>query len=192
MGNTDDYTEEPHGTPELLQAMADVVHLDELQTFTLLDFYTADRVENVRVEEEDSDGNVTLHGEPADELTDKQKKAVWDTFLKELNSDHFAWTYKETTWTYKETTSTVGETCYYIDVDAAWQGTEWPEKLETLIRENSDLDDFDPEIKSKLTLNDLYYFNVPKSCTKTRALIDKLIGENLQKGAVDTDERDTY
>lgn len=185
LGNTDDYTEEPHGTPELLQAMADVVHLDEVQAFTLMDFYTSDRVENVRVEEEDDDGNMTLHGEPAKELTDKQKKTVWDTFLAELNSDHF-------TWTYKETTSTVGETCYYIDVDAAWQGTEWPEKLETLIRENSDLDDFDPEMKSKLTLNDLYYFNVPKSCTKTRALIDKLIGENLQKGAVDTDERDTY
>ena len=185
LGNTDDYTEEPHGTPELLQAMADVVHLDELQTFTLLDFYTADRVENVRVEEEDSDGNVTLHGEPADELTDKQKKAVWDTFLKELNSDHFAWTYKETT-------STVGETCYYIDVDAAWQGTEWPEKLETLIRENSDLDDFAPETKSKLTMNSLYYFNVPKSCTKTRALIDKMIGKNIQKGDVITDEKDTY
>ena len=86
----------------------------------------------------------------------------------------------------------MGETCYYIDVDANWPGTEWPEKLETLIRENSDLGDFDPEIKSKLTMNSLYYFSVPKSCTKTRALIDKLIGENLQKGVVDTDETDTY
>lgn len=160
LGNTDDYTEEPHGTPELLKAMADVVHLDELQAFTLLDFYTPDRVENVRVEEEDEEGNMTLHREPAKELTDKQKKTVWDTFLAELNSDHFAWTYQETT-------STVGETCYYIDVDANWPGTEWPEKLETLIRENSDLGDFDPEIKSKLTMNSLYYFSVPKSCTKT-------------------------
>ena len=185
LGNTDDYTEEPHGTPELLQAMADVVHLDEVQTFTLMDFYTADRVETVRVEEEDEDGNMTLHGEPAKELTDKQKKAVWDTFLEELNSDHFAWTYQETT-------STVGETCYYIDVDAEWQGTEWPEKLETLIRENSDLDDFDPETKSKLTMNSLYYFSVPKSCTKTRALIDKMIGKNVQKGDVIIDEEDTY
>ena len=139
--------------------MADVVHLDELQTFTLLDFYTPDRIENVRVEEEDEEGNMTLHGEPAKELTDKQKKTVWDTFLAELNSDHFAWTYKETT-------STVGETC--------------------------DLGDFDPEIKSKLTMNSLYYFSVPKSCTKTRALIDKLIGENLQKGDVIIDEEDTY
>lgn len=77
-------------------------------------------------------------------------------------------------------------------MDANWPGTEWPEKLETLIRENSDLGDFDPEIKSKLTMNSLYYFSVPKSCTKTRALIDKLIGENLQKGVVDTDETDTY
>ncbi len=41
-------------------------------------------------------------------------------------------------------------------------------------------------------MNSLYYFSVPKSCTKTRALIDKLIGENLQKGVVDTDETDTY
>ena len=48
------------------------------------------------------------------------------------------------------------------------------------------------QIKSKLTMNSLYYFSVPKSCTKTRALIDKLIGENLQKGVVDTDETDTY
>ena len=185
LGNTDDYTEEPHGTPELLKAMADVVHLDELQAFTLLDFYTPDRIENVRVEEEDEEGNMTLHGEPAKELTDKQKKTVWDTFLAELNSDHFAWTYKETT-------STVGETCYYIDVDANWPGTQWPEKLETLIRENSDLGDFDPEIKSKLTMNSLYYFSVPKSCTKTRALIDKWIGGNIQEGDVDTVEKDTY
>lgn len=185
LGNTDDYTEEPHGTPELLKAMADVVHLDELQAFTLLDFYTPDRVENVRVEEEDEEGNMTLHREPAKELTDKQKKTVWDTFLAELNSDHFAWTYQETT-------STVGETCYYIDVDANWPGTEWPEKLETLIRENSDLGDFDPEIKSKLTMNSLYYFSVPKSCTKTRALIDKMIGKNVQKGDVIIDEEDTY
>ena len=86
----------------------------------------------------------------------------------------------------------MGETCYYIDVDAEWPGTEWPEKLETLIRENSDLDDFAPETKSKLTMNSLYYFNVPKSCTKTRALIDKMIGKNIQKGDVITDEKDTY
>ena len=185
LGDLNDYTTEPHSTPELLRAMADVVHLDEIQAFTMLDFYTPQRVENVRVESEDENGDGSLHGEPVKELTAKQKKQVWNTFLRELNSDRFRWTYPETV-------STIGQTNYYIDVDADWAGTDWPEKLKTLIQNCSDAGVFDPGKQSKLSVTDIYYFNVPKSCTKTRALIDKMIGENLQKGVVDTDEKDAY
>lgn len=185
LGDLNDYTTEPHSTPELLRAMADVVHLDEIQAFTMLDFYTPQRVENVRVELEDEKGGASLHGEPGKELTAKQKKQVWNTFLRELNSDRFRWTYPETI-------STIGQTNYYIDVDADWAGTDWPEKLKTLIQNNSDAGVFDPGKQSKLSVTDIYFFSVPKSCTKTRALIDKLIGENLQKGDVIIDEEDTY
>ena len=185
LGDLNDYTTEPHSTPELLRAMADVVHLDEIQAFTMLDFYTPQRVENVRVESEDENGDASLHGEPVKELTAKQKKQVWNTFLRELNSDRFRWTYPETA-------STIGQTNYYIDVDADWAGTDWPEKLKTLIQNCSDAGVFDPGKQSKLSVTDIYYFSVPKSCTKTRALIDKWIGGNVQEGDVDTIEEDTY
>lgn len=185
LGDLNDYTTEPHSTPELLRAMADVVHLDEIQAFTMLDFYTPQRVENVRVELEDEKGGASLHGEPGKELTAKQKKQVWNTFLRELNSDRFRWTYPETI-------STIGQTNYYIDVDADWAGTDWPEKLKTLIQNNSDAGVFDPGKQSKLSVTDIYFFSVPKSCTKTRALIDKWIGGNIQEGDVDTVEKDTY
>lgn len=185
LGDLNDYTTEPHSTPELLRAMADVVHLDEIQAFTMLDFYTPQRVENVRVESEDENGDASLHGEPVKELTAKQKKQVWNTFLRELNSDRFRWTYPETA-------STIGQTNYYIDVDADWAGTDWPEKLKTLIQNCSDAGVFDPGKQSKLSVTDIYYFSVPKSCTKTRALIDKWIGGNIQEGDVDTIVEDTY
>lgn len=185
LGDLNDYTTEPHSTPELLRAMADVVHLDEIQAFTMLDFYTPQRVENVRVELEDEKGDASLHGEPVKELTAKQKKQVWNTFLRELNSDRFRWTYPETA-------STIGQTNYYIDVDADWAGTDWPEKLKTLIQNCSDAGVFDPGKQSKLSVTDIYYFSVPKSCTKTRALIDKWIGGNIQEGDVDTIVEDTY
>lgn len=185
LGDLNDYTTEPHSTPELLRAMADVVHLDEIQAFTMLDFYTPQRVENVRVELEDEKGDASLHGEPVKELTAKQKKLVWNTFLRELNSDRFRWTYPETA-------STIGQTNYYIDVDADWAGTDWPEKLKTLIQNCSDAGVFDPGKQSKLSVTDIYYFSVPKSCTKTRALIDKWIGGNIQEGDVDTIVEDTY
>ena len=185
LGDLNDYTTEPHSTPELLRAMADVVHLDEIQAFTMLDFYTPQRVENVRVESEDEKGGASLHGEPGKELTAKQKKQVWNTFLRELNSDRFRWTYPETA-------STIGQTNYYIDVDADWAGTDWPEKLKTLIQNCSDAGVFDPGKQSKLSVTDIYYFSVPKSCTKTRALIDKWIGGNIQEGDVDTIVEDTY
>ena len=185
LGDLNDYTTEPHSTPELLRAMADVVHLDEIQAFTMLDFYTPQRVENVRVELEDEKGGASLHGEPGKELTAKQKKQVWNTFLRELNSDRFRWTYPETI-------STIGQTNYYIDVDADWAGTDWPEKLKTLIQNNSDAGVFDPGKQSKLSVTDIYFFSVPKSCTKTRALIDKWIGGNIQEGDVDTVKEDTY
>ena len=185
LGDLNDYTTEPHSTPELLRAMADVVHLDEIQAFTMLDFYTPQRVENVRVELEDEKGGASLHGEPGKELTAKQKKQVWNTFLRELNSDRFRWTYPETI-------STIGQTNYYIDVDADWAGTDWPEKLKTLIQNCSDAGVFDPGKQSKLSVTDIYYFSVPKSCTKTRALIDKWIGGNIQEGDVDTIVEDTY
>ena len=151
----------------------------------MLDFYTPQRVENVRVESEDESGDASLHGEPVKELTAKQKKQVWNTFLRELNSDRFRWTYPETA-------STIGQTNYYIDVDADWAGTDWPEKLKTLIQNCSDAGVFDPGKQSKLSVTDIYYFSVPKSCTKTRALIDKWIGGNIQEGDVDTIEEDTY
>lgn len=125
--------------------MADVVHLDEIQAFTMLDFYTPQRVENVRVESEDENGDASLHGEPVKELTAKQKKQVWNTFLRELNSDRFRWTYPETA-------STIGQTNYYIDVDADWAGTDWPEKLQTLIQNCSDAGVFDPGKQSKLSV----------------------------------------
>ncbi len=185
LGDLNDYTTEPHSTPELLRAMADVVHLDEIQAFTMLDFYTPQRVENVRVELEDEKGDASLHGEPVKELTAKQKKQVWNTFLRELNSDRFRWTYPETA-------STIGQTNYYIDVDTDWAGTDWPEKLKTLIQNCSDAGVFDPGKQSKLSVTDIYYFSVPKSCTKTRALIDKWIGGNIQEGDVDTIVEDTY
>lgn len=185
LGDLNDYTTEPHSTPELLRAMADVVHLDEIQAFTMLDFYTPQRVENVRVELEDEKGDASLHGEPVKELTAKQKKQVWNTFLRELNSDRFRWTYPETA-------STIGQTNYYIDVDADWAGTDWPEKLKTLIQNCSDAGVFDPGKQSKLSVTDIYYFSVPKSCTKTRALIDKWIGGNIQEGDVDIIVEDTY
>lgn len=171
LGDVNDYTTEPHGTPELLKAMADVVHLDEMQAMTMMDFYTPERVSNVRIETQDEDGNTVEEGELPQDLTAKQKKTLWKTFLSELNSDRFVWPYQESI-------SSANNTNYYIDVDADWEGEAWPEKLQELIQSNSDLDNFDPKMQSKLTVADVYYFSVPKCCTKTRALIEKMIDGN--------------
>lgn len=172
LGDMNDYTTEPHGTPELLKAMADVVRLDEMQAMTMLDFYTPERVSNVRIETQDEDGNTVEDGELTQDLTAKQKKNLWKTFLNELNSDRFAWTYQESI-------SSANNTNYYIDVNADWEGEAWPEELLERIKSNSNEGDFDPELQSKLSVTDTYYFSVPKCCTKTRALMDKLIDGNI-------------
>lgn len=170
-----EYTTEPYGTPELRANMASVVALEEYQAFTLIDLYTADRVDSVELNQSNKDGGDELYGEPAEELTEKQKKRLWNTFLQELNSEDFAWTYQE----YQDVAN---EKRYYITVESEWDGKDWPQSLTKLVKKCGDVKAFDAKIQAKVTLYDDAYFYVPKSCTKTRAIIKELIGDHIQRG----------
>lgn len=175
IGELSEYTTEPYGTPELRANMASVVALEEYQAFTLIDLYTADRVDSVELNQSDEDGSDVLFGKPAEELTEKQKKQLWNTFLQELNSEDFAWTYQERQ-------DVANEKRYYITVESEWDGKDWPQSLTELVKNCSESGEFDAKIQPKVVLYDDSYFYVPKSCTKTRALIKELIGDHIQQG----------
>lgn len=175
MGDLREHTTEPYGTPEILAAMAKAAALEEMQAFNPLDALTADRVTAVRMEQDD--GEVSIQGEMKDTITAKQQKKLWNTFLKELNSSTFAYTYREAN-------DDSSDMSYYIEVDTEWSGDQWPESLVELVKKSGTDQALDQTAQSDLTLsaNSSGYY-VPSSCPKTRALIEQYIGDNVERYA---------
>jgi hypothetical protein len=182
MGDLRDHTTEPYGTPEILAAMAKVAALEEMQAFNPLDVLTADCITNVRMEQDD--GETAIQGEMGEAITEKQQKKLLDTFLKELNSNTFAYTYREAN-------SDSSDMSYYIEVNTEWSGDQWPESLAELVKKSCTDEALDQKPQSELTLstdNNSYY--IPRSCPKTRALIEEYIGDNVERSTYDDSGKD--
>lgn len=164
----------------ILKKMAVVLALDEYQAYSAHCYQNADQITNVRTTRLDAKGEYDGYKE----LTRKQKKKLWDTFQKELNSDQFRYTAKD-----DDGTTVDGETSYNISMESTWQINNWPDELQDLLMDQVK-DYFPKKYWERLTIENGGWsdMQVPESCTQTRKLIEKYIGDNVEYVPFDDEE----
>lgn len=80
---------DPEETADIIAAEVDVVSRDAYMQYSLFPLLTADDMNGVAVDLYSDSSEYSASADGTDELTEKQRKAIWDTFLEELNSPNF-------------------------------------------------------------------------------------------------------
>ena len=157
---------------ENLEKMAAVMALDEYQSYVLYYYQQPSQIATVLSDRRESEGEYM--GEQA--LSKKQQQKLWNTFQKELKSDRFHYSVKDSSGVTGE-----GETSYYINLESVWQVRQWPDALKKLLADQVNAH-FPEAQRDSLTIENgagssMY---VPESCTETRKLIKQYIGDNVE------------
>lgn len=165
---------------QTIQKMAKVVALDEYQECSLYYYLNPDQISTVRSQQSTDDEETSGS---QDNLTAAQKKKVWATFRKELESSQF-------TFTDQESAGGTSKKCYYIELESTWKGRDWTKDLYDMLKKNAD-QDISAIDRNKLELNsnDKSTFQVPNSCPKTQTLIKNYIGDNVETVPQDDAEK---
>lgn len=175
------------------QAAAAVTGLAEYQLYSLFDQYTADSIESIYYDVSlvydidifDTDAWEEMlnwedeAGGYRQDLTDEEKQTLWETFLRELNSEDFA--------NGASSEEAVKETGYWedytINVTGSIPKSDFSPELETLLRNA-----LGAEYDAVTEVQGESIYTIPASCTETRALIRSYIAKNGEADAPDGED----
>jgi hypothetical protein len=189
-------------SPEVLKKMAEVVALDQYQACNLTPYLTGKEMSNITcalVSEDKNSVEIVENYSRREGLTAKQKEKVWKTFLKELNSPDFVYTYEDE-FGVQDDMGRYNDDYYRIEMDAQIPSAQWSQKLRKMLERCS------VQPWEGVKLEEMYCdcsnigYYVPKCCPKTRKLMRKYTeGQrvrevfNEKEGYyMDPNERDEY
>lgn len=182
----------------LEQAAAAVTGLAEYQLYSLFDQYTADNIasiyydvspsyfEDIDIFDTDAWEKMLDWEDEAggyrEDLTDEEKQTLWDTFLRELNSEDFA--------NGASSEEAAQETGYWenytINMIGSIPKSDFSPELEALLRNALGAEyDAVTEVQGESS------YTIPESCTETRALIRSYIAKGGEGNTPDGNEEES-